>query len=525
MAGAIVLNRFEIGERLGAGGYGTVYRAWDRTLEREVAVKVLETASASGPRIQREAQAAARLNHPGIVALFEFVHHEFGPEGGRAYLVSELVEGDTVRELIDRDLLSDREIAELGADLCEALDHAHGRGVVHRDLKPANLIVPRADGRVKLMDFGIARLLEGEDLTETGDVLGTLAYMSPEQAKGLGTGPPGDLYSLALTLYEAWTGQNPRRRRTPAATLRALDLPPPELAGVRPDLPATLTDLIDACLDPEPACRPTVEELGRGLERMIPDLSAARPGPSVRDQPRSGRRSTAPTAAVVSSLVIGLGAAACLVSSGASDPLSVALAFLLSVTVCLAGARAGFLLTGAGAAVWMALVADLPGAAAMIALLTTLAGLLTRGDGRALAVIVAGPALGWIGVAPLAALLAATASDRRDRAVIAAAALAATALAGAAAGRTLLPGTLPAAPAGWAGSLPDALTGLLFPVIVSPAFFVALPVWMLIAVVAGALLHRYRAVPEPDGRVDPRFAAVGSDTITRIDPFEHELLP
>ncbi|MFA9401025.1 MAG: serine/threonine-protein kinase, partial [Acidobacteriota bacterium] len=185
MTGTVVLQRFEIGDRLGAGGCGTVYRAWDNRLERDVAVKVIDTEAESGPRIQREAQAAARLSHPGIVTLYEFAHHEFGPEGGRAYLVSELVEGDTVRDLIDRELLSDREIAEVGADICEALDHAHSRGVVHRDLKPANLISPYRDGGAKLMDFGIARLLDSDDLTSPGDVLGTLSYMAPEQAEGL----------------------------------------------------------------------------------------------------------------------------------------------------------------------------------------------------------------------------------------------------------------------------------------------------------------------------------------------------
>src|SRR5690606_22551038 len=158
-----------------------------------------------------------------------------------AFLVSELIEGDTVLDLIDAERLSDREIAEIGLDLCEALDHAHSRGVVHRDIKPANLIVPHGRGGAKLMDFGIARLTDGEDLTNTGDVLGTLSYMAPEQAEGSPVGPPGDVYSLALTLYEAWTGRNPRRRSTPTATIRALESDVPPLAGQRPDLPAPLT--------------------------------------------------------------------------------------------------------------------------------------------------------------------------------------------------------------------------------------------------------------------------------------------
>lgn len=255
MNGTTVLGRFQIGDRLGTGGSGTVYRAWDQRLERQVAVKVVETGPASGPRIQREAQAAARLNHPGIVSLFEFVHHQFDQESGRAFLVSELVDGETVRELIDGNLLSDREVAEIGIDVCEALGHAHSREVVHRDIKPANLIVPFTSGGAKLMDFGIARLTDGDDLTATGDVLGTLSYMSPEQAEGMAVGPAGDLYSLALTLYEAWTGQNPRRCSSPTAALRVLEADLPPLGRYRPDLPAALLDLIDLCLDREAGFR------------------------------------------------------------------------------------------------------------------------------------------------------------------------------------------------------------------------------------------------------------------------------
>ena len=262
MIGTTVLSRFEIEDRLGSGGFGTVYRAWDRRLERDVAVKVIETDRGSGPRIGREAKAAARLNHPGIVTLFEFTHHEFGSEGGRAFLVSELIEGDTVRSLIDRRLLSDREVAEIGADVCEALDHAHARGVVHRDIKPANLMLPHRDGGARLMDFGIARLTDGEDLTSDRRRPRHASYMSPEQAEGLEVGPAGDVFSLALTLYEAWTDENPRRRATPGATARALGEEVPLLADRRADLPAALTDLIDACLDFEPELRPGVEDLG-----------------------------------------------------------------------------------------------------------------------------------------------------------------------------------------------------------------------------------------------------------------------
>ena len=165
----------------------------------------------------REAQAAARLNHPGIVTLYEL-----GEEDGNALLVTELVEGSTLARLAAAGELSDREIGEIGADLCEALDHAHARGVVHRDIKPQNVQVTDGEPRAKLMDFGIARLADDSPLTAAGDIVGTLAYMSPEQAEGRPAGPEADVYSLALTLYECWSGENPHRRANPAATARAI---------------------------------------------------------------------------------------------------------------------------------------------------------------------------------------------------------------------------------------------------------------------------------------------------------------
>ena len=199
MVGSLVLNRFLIERRIGSGGFGVVYEAWDGRLERPVAVKAIEQRGEAGRRVLREAQAAARLNHPGIVTLYEM-----GEEGGNALLVSELVEGSTLARLAHAGELSDREIGEIGADLCEALDHAHSRGVVHRDIKPQNVQVTEGEcegeSRAKLMDFGVAHLADGASLTAPGDVVGTLAYMAPEQAEGRAAGPEADVYSLALML-------------------------------------------------------------------------------------------------------------------------------------------------------------------------------------------------------------------------------------------------------------------------------------------------------------------------------------
>jgi len=489
MNGTIVLNRFEIGDRLGAGGFGTVYRAWDRRLEREVAVKVIETAAESGPRIQQEAKAAARLNHTGIVTLYEFAHHEYGREGGRAYLVSELVDGQTVRELIDRNLMSDREIAEIGIDICEALDHAHSREVIHRDIKPANLIVPNGRGGAKLMDFGVARLTDGDDLTNTGDVLGTLAYMAPEAAEGSQVTAPADVYSLALTLFEAWTGENPRRRSTPSQTLRAIEQDLPLLADLRPDLPPEMTDVVDACLDRQPEYRPRVEDLGLALEDGLPELDRAVP---VEEGKVSrmidfadggldlGRIACA--AAVCGMVATGM------IVSGAADAASVALLTIVSALLTLLRPKAGFLVGGVLLAAWFSVIASMPGAALIVLLVSIPPSLLVRGSGRPLALAAIGPLLGTLGMAPFLPLLAALATDWRDRAVVAVTGLCFTALAESITGRALLFGKIEKAQAGWEDSVQTAFTGLIIPVVTSPSFLLSVLVWAGVALLIGAIV-------------------------------------
>jgi serine/threonine protein kinase len=276
LVGSLVLNRFLIERRIGSGGFGVVYEAWDGRLERPVAVKAIESQGGTSKRVLREAQAAARLNHPGIVTLYEM-----GEEDGNALLVTELVDGSTLSRLAGDGELSDREIGEIGADLCEALDHAHSRGVVHRDIKPQNVQVTEGEPRAKLMDFGIARLADGASLTAPGDVVGTLAYMSPEQAEGRATGTETDVYSLALTLYECWSGENPHQRANPAATARAIGSRSKPLRRLRPDLPRELTDAVDGCLATRPGRRPPLEDLGRAIEDSLDELT---------DHPRHGSR-------------------------------------------------------------------------------------------------------------------------------------------------------------------------------------------------------------------------------------------
>ncbi|MEO8093016.1 MAG: serine/threonine-protein kinase [bacterium] len=310
MQGELVMDRFRLRERIGSGGMGTVYRAFDERLQRDVAVK--EVMVGDPDRVMREAQAAARLNHPGIVTLYEM-----GVEGHRALLVSELVAGSTLDELARDGDLCDRDVAELGADICEALEHAHSNGVVHRDVKPQNVIARDDDGagrRAKLMDFGIASLAGSATLTATGEVVGTLAYMSPEQAEGKPAADSSDTYSLALTLYECWAGLNPVRRDTPAHTARELGNPLPSLSQQRPDLPRSLAATVDRCLQPDAGRRPSLAELRGSLEGAVPRLDAryAVPAP-LASEPRTGpgwHRPDAPRLGVAAGLVAAIALAA-----------------------------------------------------------------------------------------------------------------------------------------------------------------------------------------------------------------------
>jgi len=261
----VVLERYRLMRRLGAGAFGVVWLALDERLDRVVAVKRIEVHdSAMAARAEREAIAAARLSHPGIVAL-----HEAGRDAEAVYLVSELVRGKTLRERLVAGELSDRDVTRLGVALCDALSHAHARGVIHRDIKPANIIIPdRPDGEagiVKLTDFGIALIVGDDALTHTGDVVGTLAYMAPEQADGSPVSGQSDLYSLALVLYEAFSRVNPIRAPGAAATARRVGTRLPPLSQMRPELPEQICDAVDWAVQPEELDRGSLAELREAL--------------------------------------------------------------------------------------------------------------------------------------------------------------------------------------------------------------------------------------------------------------------
>jgi len=293
-----VLGRYRLLERLGAGGFGVVWRAHDELLHREVAVKRISLGAGRDPidseRASREALAGARLAHPAIVVL-----HEACAAEDAFYLISELIHGDTLAQLIAADVLTDEELLEIGLALAGALAHAHARGVIHRDVKPQNVLVPHQPeergGVAKLTDFGGARLTGEDALTRTGDVLGTLAYMAPEQSEGHEAAEPADLYALALVLYEGLSGVNPVRGSTPAATARRIGSLLEPLERRRVDLPRPLTRAIDLALLPEPAQRGELEDLHLALEEaLVRGLKRPRRGARWRGLPAAPLREAAP---------------------------------------------------------------------------------------------------------------------------------------------------------------------------------------------------------------------------------------
>ncbi len=255
-------ERYQLVGRLGSGGFAEVYEAHDLQLDERVALKIICNRRSMPRRVAREVEAAAALSHPGIVALYDW----FG-DGQRSILVWELVKGSPLTDLVGE--LGAGDVAAIGSELLRALAYAHQQGVVHRDIKPQNVML-NADGRVKVMDFGIARLIDADTLTQDGDVIGTVAYMSPEQAAGRRVGPPSDVYSAGIVLFELLAGVNPLRGQTPAETMAnvaAGRLPP--LAEVRPGLPSELCELVDDACSPRPAERPPAAELGAAFEDLV----------------------------------------------------------------------------------------------------------------------------------------------------------------------------------------------------------------------------------------------------------------
>lgn len=293
-AETIAAGRYRVERKLGDGAMAKVFLARDGELNRLVAVKVLDEQLAADEsfraRFSREARVAAGLSHPNVVTVFDV-----GEADGQPYIVMEYVEGRTLDErLREEGALRPDEVERLGRQVCAGLEHAHEHGLVHRDLKPGNLI-ERVDGTVKIADFGIARAAEETELTEVGTIIGTAAYLAPEQAEGGVVTPQTDLFALGLVLYELLTARRPweveklpdlaRRRRTEPAPL-------PE------ETPPALADAIARCLETEAEDRPaSAAEVATLLDRPEADTDATMVLPRTERarERREPRRRAAPT--------------------------------------------------------------------------------------------------------------------------------------------------------------------------------------------------------------------------------------
>lgn len=294
------LGPYEVVELVGAGGMGEVYRARDTRLGRDVAVKVLPAGVADPDRLRRfeqEARAASSLNHPNIVTI-----HDIGTHDANVFVAMELVEGRSLRETLHGDPLPARRVLELATQMAEGLAKAHAAGIVHRDLKPDNVMLSR-DGFVKIVDFGLAKLAEaalagGADAptiapaTTPGMVMGTVGYMSPEQASGQPADFRSDQFSFGTILYEMVTGRKAFERKTSVETLSAIIREDPEpLEAVSPKTPAPLRWIIERCLEKNPDDRyAATKDLARDLKQLAHHLSDSSAIQAATPQVRMKRR-------------------------------------------------------------------------------------------------------------------------------------------------------------------------------------------------------------------------------------------
>lgn len=260
-----LLGHYRVLEQIGSGGMGEVYRARDERLGRDVALKLIRPASAKDPdrvrRFEHEARAAAALNHPNIVAIYDIGSHE-----GMPFIVSELLEGKTLRDRLAVGPLSPREASDYGLEIAQGLLAAHEKHIVHRDLKPENLFITK-DDRLKILDFGIAKLVHPETektsaiqslttQTRSGSILGTVAYMSPEQLRGRSVDARSDIFSLGAIFYEMLTGRRAFRGETDVDTITAvLRETPPEVTRERANVPKAFEQIVNHCLEKEPEKR------------------------------------------------------------------------------------------------------------------------------------------------------------------------------------------------------------------------------------------------------------------------------
>jgi hypothetical protein len=359
-----VVAGYRIDGTLGEGGMGTVYRATQLSLERVVALKVLTVELSSDPafreRFRREGLLQAALDHPHIVTVYEA-----GETDNRLFLAMRMVEGPTLKELILRRQLDDRRALRLLTQVAEALDAAHAKGLIHRDVKPQNVLVGAGD-HAYLADFGLTKGHDDAGMTETGQFVGTIDYISPEQARGEHAGAGSDVYALTAVLHECLTGQVPFVRATEERALLAhLTEPPPRPSQVRSDLPAAMDEVIAQGMAKDPSDRPaSAGELMLEARRALgaaPDASPSASAEATRLRPTAGTPTRAPgTAAVSDPGATRRGAAAA--GAGAAGAGAAAAAPRLAETRVSTGAGRGrFLAVALTAAVLAAVVGFLLG--------------------------------------------------------------------------------------------------------------------------------------------------------------------
>ena len=268
-----VLGRYKIQHKLGAGGMGDVYAALDTDLDRLVAIKVLPPIYTSNPefkaRLLREARAAARLNHPNIVTVYEV-----GELAGTTYIALELVEGRTLKEVQADGLPELAQVVGWVCQIADGLAEAHAAGVIHRDIKPSNIKLDNK-GRVRILDFGLAKSSGADQLTQAGSTLGTAGYMAPEQVQGKTVDHRADIFSVGVVLYELLTGKSPFVRDNPPATMYAIvNSDPVPLSSCRAGIPSLLQMVVDRALaKSEDARYQSVAEMGKDLRKVLDDLT------------------------------------------------------------------------------------------------------------------------------------------------------------------------------------------------------------------------------------------------------------
>ena len=267
--GSLLDGRYRVLRHLGSGGMASVLLCEDERLGRQVAVKRLHADSPVDveQRFTREAKLGASLNHPNLVSVFDTATDDEG-----VLIVMEYVEGEPLSRMLRRGPLRPEEVTSMVRDLGDALDHAHSQGVVHRDVKPGNVLI-REDGVTKLADLGIATASDGTKITRSGTVLGTAAYMAPEQLDGRGAGPPADVYALAAISFEALSGKRPREGGTPLEIAHRIATEgPPDLLDAWPTAPKAAARVLQRGMALEPEDRPkSASEFARELTRALED--------------------------------------------------------------------------------------------------------------------------------------------------------------------------------------------------------------------------------------------------------------